>query len=1197
MTKEIKFSRELGSDLSTLLKNYFYVIVLIFGTLLMLSVITISLEYELNFTDIILKEQTFYFLINIYLYHFFKFSNKEFFKYVLFFSFVVTDSWLSIYFPVSFDLFYFFALFQIGNFIHDFKKLERFAYLISYFSIKNLSLFFIQQDLQTRMNTLVIQIFTSVSVFYAIKLKIFILNHIKILELEINDKHCHIQHKQELFFNFPQGVLVAKLSRKEEEPVFYLYHANKLAEELIKINMNMCQEELKDVLSSFHFYQVEERSSFNVKYKRTEKDGPKSNLYLDIIKQVDPLSCQLNNIKCEKYKNSHRTIQVRFSYYEEPNSEFYYKILCFENFSDERKQIQKTLYNNIKSQFLLTISHELNNPLNGLLFACEKLIEQNKENDEKTEKLVEKIKRFKFYIKFFIKNLTLSFKIILKEKLKSKPINLNLFQILNSTLTKFQTFFESKKIKCLSDLKSSMNVVLFYDYEYFKFLLKNIFMYVAYRVDNSGRFIIQSQIDSDCKTIKIILKKYVNTFNQIRENLLTYSSYNEKEKPQERSFSDDISMSIENSVQTKEMLQEIIHNLSIYLNIKIEFHPQSPEELYVTMIMDIKEICTPNNSSDILELSPGSKDRKQENIEILGRSINCYYSEEEQSKLFLENFANFIESSQNYKRIMKNRGNTINSPLTNSLDFRAFKKHMLSQCDILHSVTNTEEKKRLSTPFNTIERRKGSMFYKNTVSSTKGVGLNVIDEDGIGRITTFKHKSSSKNIKSSESIPNMGPFFNERGFSVEVPKVVNSSNDVLIQREVTPDFRKDPSFSYSGGFFNKPQAYTQGDFFLKNMNINMNINKNNLSNKNTTTLLLPIEENIAKNEAQIHQHQNVFNFNIDFNLNSDGGLINNRKNSYQQNVSKITEEKELAHFDLEESFVFSPNNMNLVRSNSTLEIDPLNVKNNPKLKFNRVNSKTYKQEENEESPQIILNPLNRNIHNDIKYDQNIDLIQNKKFFPPKHSTSSNHFGLFTQNYNTPNNNKPKDKSSSLKKKKHTTASFSIPKEFRKPKKPKTLGENKELFNPIMTPNFHVNTNMKCDCKKILIVDDEQFNINTLKFVLKNFKIAADFCYNGQEALEKITNSFQKSCCNIQYKLVFMDVMMPVMDGIEASNKVQELYDRNLIKAILNIVIISAHDLEAISDRVKNIKMVKEFVSKPVKKSKIEELLNKYYFDI
>jgi CheY-like chemotaxis protein len=64
----------------------------------------------------------------------------------------------------------------------------------------------------------------------------------------------------------------------------------------------------------------------------------------------------------------------------------------------------------------------------------------------------------------------------------------------------------------------------------------------------------------------------------------------------------------------------------------------------------------------------------------------------------------------------------------------------------------------------------------------------------------------------------------------------------------------------------------------------------------------------------------------------------------------------------------------------------------------------------------------------------------------------------------------------------------------------------------------------------LIVEDDEFNILTLDLVLRNLGILADQAGNGLVAFEMVKNSFK--CC--PYRLVFMDINMPVMDGLEAS---------------------------------------------------------------
>lgn len=67
---------------------------------------------------------------------------------------------------------------------------------------------------------------------------------------------------------------------------------------------------------------------------------------------------------------------------------------------------------------------------------------------------------------------------------------------------------------------------------------------------------------------------------------------------------------------------------------------------------------------------------------------------------------------------------------------------------------------------------------------------------------------------------------------------------------------------------------------------------------------------------------------------------------------------------------------------------------------------------------------------------------------------------------------------------------------------------------------------------ILIVDDHDMNLKVAKGLLAPLQIQIDTATNGKEALDKV----QKK----EYHMVFMDHMMPVMDGIEATQAIRQL---------------------------------------------------------
>ena len=78
--------------------------------------------------------------------------------------------------------------------------------------------------------------------------------------------------------------------------------------------------------------------------------------------------------------------------------------------------------------------------------------------------------------------------------------------------------------------------------------------------------------------------------------------------------------------------------------------------------------------------------------------------------------------------------------------------------------------------------------------------------------------------------------------------------------------------------------------------------------------------------------------------------------------------------------------------------------------------------------------------------------------------------------------------------------------------------------------------------KVLVVDDEKEIPDAIERYLKNEDIQVIKAYNGQDALEIIDKE--------EIHLILMDIMMPNVDGIEATMKIRE--DKNI-----PIIIISA----------------------------------------
>jgi CheY-like chemotaxis protein len=112
-------------------------------------------------------------------------------------------------------------------------------------------------------------------------------------------------------------------------------------------------------------------------------------------------------------------------------------------------------------------------------------------------------------------------------------------------------------------------------------------------------------------------------------------------------------------------------------------------------------------------------------------------------------------------------------------------------------------------------------------------------------------------------------------------------------------------------------------------------------------------------------------------------------------------------------------------------------------------------------------------------------------------------------------------------------------------------------------------------KKILIVDDQSFNVDAaiaiLKYAikLKDFQEICDFAYQGKEALDMViknVESNQKIYCN--YELILMDCNMPIMDGYQATQKIRQyLFDLGINQPI--IVAATGHTEEVYVNRAIN----------------------------
>ncbi|CAK91632.1 unnamed protein product (macronuclear) [Paramecium tetraurelia] len=103
------------------------------------------------------------------------------------------------------------------------------------------------------------------------------------------------------------------------------------------------------------------------------------------------------------------------------------------------------------------------------------------------------------------------------------------------------------------------------------------------------------------------------------------------------------------------------------------------------------------------------------------------------------------------------------------------------------------------------------------------------------------------------------------------------------------------------------------------------------------------------------------------------------------------------------------------------------------------------------------------------------------------------------------------------------------------------------------------------CNRVLIVDDEYFNIQSLQLILHRFNAHCDFTFNGQEAIKKAIQKMKEPCRHCQnngYVVFFLDLNMPIMDGFDTVRNLKKMMHENQIPKGICIANTGYADLES-----------------------------------
>lgn len=116
--------------------------------------------------------------------------------------------------------------------------------------------------------------------------------------------------------------------------------------------------------------------------------------------------------------------------------------------------------------------------------------------------------------------------------------------------------------------------------------------------------------------------------------------------------------------------------------------------------------------------------------------------------------------------------------------------------------------------------------------------------------------------------------------------------------------------------------------------------------------------------------------------------------------------------------------------------------------------------------------------------------------------------------------------------------------------------------------------------RLLAVDDNAMNLDMFTGLLKHTKIQIDTATNGEEALKLLEEN--------SYDLVFLDHMMPVLDGIET---LQEIRKRNLCPDT-PVIALTANAVAGAKGHYLEVGF-ENYLSKPVKGVELEKMIQEY----
>ena len=145
-----------------------------------------------------------------------------------------------------------------------------------------------------------------------------------------------------------------------------------------------------------------------------------------------------------------------------------------------------------------------------------------------------------------------------------------------------------------------------------------------------------------------------------------------------------------------------------------------------------------------------------------------------------------------------------------------------------------------------------------------------------------------------------------------------------------------------------------------------------------------------------------------------------------------------------------------------------------------------------------------------------------------------------------------------------------------------IGDFQQKYSSIVDKAGKYHQSFEAPDAKILVVDDTSVNLKVIVSLLKSTKIKVDTALNGRQCLEMVSQT--------AYDLIFMDHMMPEMNGIDTFAEMQKM--SHSLNKDTPVIMLTANAITGVREQFLQAGFA-DYLSKPVSGDALEHMIMKY----